>query len=116
MNIEIDFCLKNDFFQSVVMVGVWNCIFVCVFEATVVSKITLSLCLQYSQAANTMTDVSECEQAKELGAINSTLRQVCSFSSAHLLSFLKKKILHFFFLIWRDFFTTFYTRRLFKFA
>uniref|UniRef100_A0A3P8UIH1 Endoplasmic reticulum oxidoreductase 1 beta n=1 Tax=Cynoglossus semilaevis TaxID=244447 RepID=A0A3P8UIH1_CYNSE len=28
---------------------------------------------KYSQAANTMTDVSECEQAKELGAINSTL-------------------------------------------
>lgn len=91
MNIEIDFCLKNDFFQSVVMVGVWNCIFfVCVFEATVVSNLTLSLCLQYSQAANTMTDVSECEQVKELGAINSTLRQVCSFSSAHLLSFFLK--------------------------
>uniref|UniRef100_A0A3Q0SG38 Endoplasmic reticulum oxidoreductase 1 beta n=1 Tax=Amphilophus citrinellus TaxID=61819 RepID=A0A3Q0SG38_AMPCI len=27
----------------------------------------------YSQAANTMSDVAECEQAKELGAINSTL-------------------------------------------
>uniref|UniRef100_A0A668TQ25 Endoplasmic reticulum oxidoreductase beta n=1 Tax=Oreochromis aureus TaxID=47969 RepID=A0A668TQ25_OREAU len=28
---------------------------------------------KYSQAANTMSDVVECEQAKELGAINSTL-------------------------------------------
>uniref|UniRef100_A0A3B4XWL2 Endoplasmic reticulum oxidoreductase 1 beta n=1 Tax=Seriola lalandi dorsalis TaxID=1841481 RepID=A0A3B4XWL2_SERLL len=34
---------------------------------------SLSLCLQYSQAANTMSDMTECEQAKELGAINSTL-------------------------------------------
>lgn len=32
------------------------------------------LCVQYTQAANTVSDVSECEQAKELGAINSTLR------------------------------------------
>lgn len=31
-------------------------------------------CVQYSQAANTMSDVVECQQAKELGAINSTLR------------------------------------------
>uniref|UniRef100_A0A3P8QDK4 Endoplasmic reticulum oxidoreductase beta n=1 Tax=Astatotilapia calliptera TaxID=8154 RepID=A0A3P8QDK4_ASTCA len=30
-------------------------------------------CVQYSQAANTMSDVVECQQAKELGAINSTL-------------------------------------------
>ncbi|KAM7394808.1 hypothetical protein PAMP_021588 [Pampus punctatissimus] len=29
---------------------------------------------KYSQAANTMSDMTECEQAKELGAINSTLR------------------------------------------
>ncbi|KAM9363302.1 ERO1-like protein beta [Symphorus nematophorus] len=28
---------------------------------------------KYSQAANTMSDMTECEQAKELGAINSTL-------------------------------------------
>uniref|UniRef100_A0A665TLR6 Endoplasmic reticulum oxidoreductase beta n=1 Tax=Echeneis naucrates TaxID=173247 RepID=A0A665TLR6_ECHNA len=28
---------------------------------------------KYSQAANTMSDMNECEQAKELGAINSTL-------------------------------------------
>lgn len=33
-----------------------------------------SLPLQYSQAANTMSDMTECEQAEELGAINSTLR------------------------------------------
>uniref|UniRef100_A0A3P9D494 Endoplasmic reticulum oxidoreductase 1 beta n=1 Tax=Maylandia zebra TaxID=106582 RepID=A0A3P9D494_9CICH len=30
---------------------------------------------KYSQAANTMSDVVECQQAKELGAINSTLNQ-----------------------------------------
>lgn len=34
----------------------------------------LSPSFQYSQAANTMSDMAECEQAKELGAINSTLR------------------------------------------
>lgn len=31
---------------------------------------------QYSQAANTIRDIKECEQAHELGAINSTLRYV----------------------------------------
>lgn len=33
-----------------------------------------TLMFQYSQAPSTMVDMQECEQAKELGAINSTLR------------------------------------------
>lgn len=38
------------------------------------ASLSLSVCVQFAQAAGTQSDMSECEQAKELGAINSTLR------------------------------------------